>query len=34
MPNQIMKKAPGHKCGQQREIDYILAMTLSVDPKS
>jgi hypothetical protein len=27
------KKAPGRKCAQQREIDYILAMTSSVVPK-
>jgi hypothetical protein len=27
------KKAPGHKYAQQREIDYILAMTSSIVSK-
>ena len=31
--SNINKKAPCHKCAQQPEIDYILAMTTSIVPK-
>jgi hypothetical protein len=34
MSDQIIKKAPYHKCAQEREVDYILVMTSSIVPKS